>query len=111
MPNQQAANADATFALTRATLDAITLGNTTFEKKIAAGRITVHGDGRKLGELFSLFDTFTEDFNIVTSVSRTMTGRRSSTRWHTPRCCASWPRPRLLRAMGVLWLQLRERFH
>jgi alkyl sulfatase BDS1-like metallo-beta-lactamase superfamily hydrolase len=66
MPNQQAPNADATISLARATFDAINLGVTTFEEEVAAGHITVQGDGRKLGELFSLLDIFTGDFNIVT---------------------------------------------
>ena len=33
---------------------------------IAAGRIKIQGDGRKLGELMSLLDTFDAKFNIVT---------------------------------------------
>lgn len=66
MAKQQAANADATLTLARAALDAINLGKTTFDKEIAAGNIKIQGDGRKVGELFSLFDTFTGNFNIVT---------------------------------------------
>jgi len=64
--DRQAPKADATITLTRAAFDAITLGKTTFEKEIGAGRIKVEGDGRKLGELFGLMDTFKGDFNIVT---------------------------------------------
>ena len=37
-PNKQAANADATLTLARATLDASNLGKTTFDKEIAAGK-------------------------------------------------------------------------
>lgn len=66
MANQQAPGADATLTLARATLDAINLGRTTFEKEIAAGNIKIQGDGRKFGELMSLLDTFKGDFNIVT---------------------------------------------
>jgi linear primary-alkylsulfatase len=66
MPNQQAPNADATFTLARATLDAINAGHTTFASEIAAGHITIQGNGRKLGELLSLLDTFDGNFNIVT---------------------------------------------
>ncbi|MFI5181418.1 MAG: alkyl/aryl-sulfatase [Thermoanaerobaculia bacterium] len=66
MPNQQATHADTTFTLTRATLDAITLGKTTFDKEVASGTIRVQGNGKKLGELLSLLDTFTGGFNIVT---------------------------------------------
>jgi alkyl sulfatase BDS1-like metallo-beta-lactamase superfamily hydrolase len=66
MPNRQATNADATVILARTTVDAITLGKTTFEKELEAGRIKVKGDGKKLGELLSLLDTFNGEFNIVT---------------------------------------------
>jgi alkyl sulfatase BDS1-like metallo-beta-lactamase superfamily hydrolase len=66
MSGQQAANADATLTLTRATLDAITLGQTTFEKALASGDIKITGDGKKFVELLSLLDTFKADFNIVT---------------------------------------------
>ena len=66
MAKQQAASADATLVLARATLDAINLGKTTIDKEIAAGNIKIEGDGRKIAELFSLLDTFTGNFNIVT---------------------------------------------
>jgi alkyl sulfatase BDS1-like metallo-beta-lactamase superfamily hydrolase len=66
MPNQQAPDADATFTLTRAALDAISLGKTTFEKEIAAGNIKIRGNGKKLGELMSLLDDFKGGFNIIT---------------------------------------------
>ncbi len=66
MPNQQSPNADATLTLTRATLDAITLGRTTFEKEVAAGNVKIQGDGNKFGELMGMLDTFKGDFNIVT---------------------------------------------
>jgi alkyl sulfatase BDS1-like metallo-beta-lactamase superfamily hydrolase len=66
MPNQQAPHADATLTLTRATFDAINLGKTAFDKEIAAGHIKIQGDGKKLGELLSLLDTFEGKFNIVT---------------------------------------------
>jgi alkyl sulfatase BDS1-like metallo-beta-lactamase superfamily hydrolase len=64
--NRQVPNADATLTLTRATLDAITLRQTAFDKEIAAGHIKIHGDGTKLGELMSLLDSFDGKFNIVT---------------------------------------------
>jgi hypothetical protein len=59
---------DKTLALTRtsATLDAITLGWTTFEKALASGDIQIAGDGKKFAELLSLLDTCQADFNIVT---------------------------------------------
>jgi linear primary-alkylsulfatase len=66
MPDKQAANADATFTLTRAALNAITLGKTTFEKEIVAGNIKIQGDGKKFGELMTLLDDFKGGFNIVT---------------------------------------------
>jgi len=66
LPKSQAPNADATIVLTRATLDAISLSKTTFEKEIAAGGIKIQGDGKKLAELMSLLDTFEGRFNIVT---------------------------------------------
>jgi alkyl sulfatase BDS1-like metallo-beta-lactamase superfamily hydrolase len=52
--------------LTRAVLDAITLGKTTFEKEVVAGNIKIQGNGKKLGELMSLLDDFKGGFNVVT---------------------------------------------
>jgi alkyl sulfatase BDS1-like metallo-beta-lactamase superfamily hydrolase len=66
MPDTQAPNAEATFMLTRAVLDAITLGKTTFEKEVVAGNIKIQGNGKKLGELMSLLDDFKGGFNVVT---------------------------------------------
>jgi alkyl sulfatase BDS1-like metallo-beta-lactamase superfamily hydrolase len=66
MAGRQAPNADATLTLTRATLDAITMGQTTFEKEVAAGNLKIAGNGQKLGELMGLLDTFDSMFNIVT---------------------------------------------
>ena len=61
-----APKADAAFTLARATLDSITLGQTTFDKEIAAGNIKVEGDASKLAELMGLLDTFDVNFAIVT---------------------------------------------
>jgi len=55
-----------TLMLTRATQDAIMLGQTTFEKALASGDIQMAGDGKRFAELLSLLDTFQADFNIVT---------------------------------------------
>jgi alkyl sulfatase BDS1-like metallo-beta-lactamase superfamily hydrolase len=66
MPQQQAPNADATLTLARSTLDAINMRKTTVDKEVTDGKIKIEGSGKKVGELFSLFDTFTGDFNIVT---------------------------------------------
>lgn len=66
LANQQAQDADATVRLDRATLNEIVLGSTTLEKAIAAGRVKVDGDQKKLGELVALLDKFEFWFNIVT---------------------------------------------
>ncbi len=66
MQDRQVSSADATITLARATFDAIMLGKTMPEREVAAGRITIQGDGRKVSELLSLLDTFPGDFNIVT---------------------------------------------
>jgi alkyl sulfatase BDS1-like metallo-beta-lactamase superfamily hydrolase len=63
---KQVPDADATITLTRAGFDAITLGHTTIEDEIQAGRITILGDTLSLAKFFSLLDVFTGDFNIVT---------------------------------------------
>lgn len=65
-PNRQLPNADATIRLTRATLDEITLGKTTFEDAIASGQIKLTGRTDKFGELFGLLDSFNPVFEIVT---------------------------------------------
>jgi alkyl sulfatase BDS1-like metallo-beta-lactamase superfamily hydrolase len=62
----QAPDADVTLTLARPTLDAITLGQTTFEKEMAAGNIKLEGDGMKLVELMGMLDTFDPMFPIVT---------------------------------------------
>jgi alkyl sulfatase BDS1-like metallo-beta-lactamase superfamily hydrolase len=66
MPNRQASDADATITLTRATLNAINVGKTTFEKEAAAGTIRIAGNGQKVAELMGLMDSFDGRFNIVT---------------------------------------------
>jgi alkyl sulfatase BDS1-like metallo-beta-lactamase superfamily hydrolase len=67
MRNRQAADADATITLKRATLDAVNMGKTTFAKAILAGNIKVVGKARKLAELMALMDRFDGRFNIITS--------------------------------------------
>ena len=62
----QAPDADVTFTLARPTLDAITLGQTSFGKEVAAGTIKVEGNGQKLAELMGLLDTFDPTFAVVT---------------------------------------------
>jgi len=57
--------ADASFTLTRATLNEVILGKTTFPEVIKAGKAKVQGDPRKLGELMGMLDTFPASFPIV----------------------------------------------
>ena len=61
-----APEADLTVTLARSTLDAITLGEATFEDEMAAGAIELEGDGEVLAELMDMLDTFTPDFPMVT---------------------------------------------
>jgi alkyl sulfatase BDS1-like metallo-beta-lactamase superfamily hydrolase len=63
--NTQAADADATLTLTRATLDDISLQKTTFPAALQSGQITVTGRREKLGELLGMLDTFTLGFPMV----------------------------------------------
>ena len=58
--------ADLTVTLARPALDAIMLGTADFTDEVLAGEIELDGNGKKLTELFSMFDTFTPDFPIVT---------------------------------------------
>jgi alkyl sulfatase BDS1-like metallo-beta-lactamase superfamily hydrolase len=62
---RQAAKADATLTLTRATLDAVTLQKTSFAEAVGGGLIKVEGDPRKLVELLGMLDTFNTSFEIV----------------------------------------------
>jgi len=57
---RQAPRADAT-----ATLDAVTLQQTTFPEAVKAGLIKIDGDPRKLGELLYMLDTFNLMFEVV----------------------------------------------
>jgi len=57
---------DLNVTLTRAALDSITLGESTFEDEVAAGAITLDGDEALLAELIAMLDTFTPDFPMVT---------------------------------------------
>ena len=61
----QAPNADATLTLTRATLDAISLQQTTFPAAMQAGQIKVAGNPAKVGEMLGLLETFPNMFPIV----------------------------------------------
>ena len=61
----QAANADATLTLTRATLDEISLRKTTILAALQGGQISVTGRPDKVGELFGMLDTFTPGFALI----------------------------------------------
>ena len=63
--DRQVADADASVMLTRTTLDAITLRQTTFPEAVKAGSVQVTGDPAKLVELFSLLDNFEPMFEVV----------------------------------------------
>ncbi|GCE21888.1 alkyl/aryl-sulfatase [Dictyobacter kobayashii] len=65
-PNKKFAHPDATITLTRAIMDAITLGATTFEHEIEFGAIQIKGNRDKVFEVLSCLDTFEPSFNIVT---------------------------------------------
>jgi len=58
-------DADATVTLSRATLDAITLKETSFPAAVLAGKVKVDGDRAKLAELMSMLDTFEPMFPVV----------------------------------------------
>jgi len=62
---QRVTHADATLTLTRQTLNAIMLMQTTFPEAVGAGKIAIEGSPAKLLELLSLFDTFSPTFAIV----------------------------------------------
>jgi alkyl sulfatase BDS1-like metallo-beta-lactamase superfamily hydrolase len=58
--------ADATLTLTKQTLDRIQLRETTLDKVIGEGSVTVDGRKAAVGELLGMLDTFPFWFNIVT---------------------------------------------
>ncbi len=59
-------NADATINTTKATLDAVQLGETTLETAVESGDMKVGGRKEALGELMAMLDTYPFWFNIVT---------------------------------------------
>jgi alkyl sulfatase BDS1-like metallo-beta-lactamase superfamily hydrolase len=65
LSDAQAANADATLTLTRATLDEISMQRLTFPAALQTGRIVVSGKAEKLAELLSLIDVNTTMFPLV----------------------------------------------
>lgn len=58
--------ADAKITMSKATLDAIQLKETTIENAIAKGDMKVEGRREALGEFLGLLDSFSFWFNIVT---------------------------------------------
>jgi alkyl sulfatase BDS1-like metallo-beta-lactamase superfamily hydrolase len=61
----QADDADATLTLTRATLDEISLRETTFESALDSGKIVVTGKRERFLELLAMLDTFPIGFPVV----------------------------------------------
>ncbi len=61
----QAANADASFILDRATLDEVIAKQTSFPEAVAAGKVKLSGNAMQLAELMSLMDEFPRMFEIV----------------------------------------------
>ncbi|HKP57336.1 MAG TPA: alkyl sulfatase dimerization domain-containing protein [Polyangiales bacterium] len=64
--DKPAAGADATIALTEATLQRIQLGQTTVDQALSAGELKIEGRKAAFDEFFALLDTFKFWFNIVT---------------------------------------------
>jgi alkyl sulfatase BDS1-like metallo-beta-lactamase superfamily hydrolase len=58
-------DADATITLSRATLDAVTLKETSLPAAVQAGKVKIEGDRAKLSELMSMLDTFEPMFPVV----------------------------------------------
>jgi len=65
-PNAQVKDADATVTIPRSVLNNIVLGETTLDKEIETGKVTVEGKKESLSELVALLDKFDFWFNIVT---------------------------------------------
>jgi alkyl sulfatase BDS1-like metallo-beta-lactamase superfamily hydrolase len=62
---KQVAGADVSLTLTRDALNAIVLRRVTISDAIQSGQIKVNGEAGKASELFSLFDAFNPNFEIV----------------------------------------------
>jgi alkyl sulfatase BDS1-like metallo-beta-lactamase superfamily hydrolase len=61
----QAAAADASFTLSRGTLDEVIAKQTSFPEAVAGGKIKVTGNAMRLAELMALMDEFPRMFEIV----------------------------------------------
>jgi alkyl sulfatase BDS1-like metallo-beta-lactamase superfamily hydrolase len=66
----QSPRADVNLTLERATLDQITLKQTSFPKAALAGKIKLEGSLGKVAELFGLFDDFNPGFPIIEPVTQ-----------------------------------------
>ena len=64
--NVKLKDADATVTMPRAVLNNIVLGETTLDKEIESGKVTIKGKKESLSELVALLDKFDFWFNIVT---------------------------------------------
>ena len=69
LPERQAAQADASITMTRATLDAILTQQNSFPAAIQAGEISIEGNPQAFLELMGLMDNFTPDFALIEPVS------------------------------------------
>lgn len=65
VPDAQAPDADATLSLARATLDAISLQQTTVAAAMQNGAVQVQGDAQKVTALFGMLDSFRTVFPVV----------------------------------------------
>ena len=65
VPDAQAPDADATLSLERATLDAISLQQTTVAAAMQSGAVQVQGDPQKVAALFGMLDSFRVVFPVV----------------------------------------------
>ena len=63
---QRDEQATASVTIPRAVLNQVILGKTTLPGEIAAGRIRIEGDAKKVMQLFGLLDSFDLWFNLIT---------------------------------------------
>ena len=70
LPERQAAQANASITMTRATLDAILTQQNSFPAAIQAGEISIEGNPQAFLELMGLMDNFTPDFALIEPVSQ-----------------------------------------
>jgi len=66
LPDTEHARPDATVTLTKATLDGISLHQTTLAQALRDGGIRIEGDSSAVAALFGMLDAFDPSFDIVT---------------------------------------------